>query len=442
MWRNASRISGTNADDLGAPRRWGNANNTIEAAPSRGFSQGSAQNESSAPAAPAEAGPRKRRSRWGDESAKVDLAGLPVAIQGNIEGKELDNYALSLRLEEINRKLRSGDVVPPERERSASPPPSYDAHGRRTNTREVRYRKKLEDERNKVIDRQMKSDPNFRPPPDFLMQKRGGRPSDKVYIPVKEFPEINFFGLLVGPRGNSLKKMERDSGAKISIRGKGSVKDGKVRPDMYAGDDDEDLHCFVTADNEDKVKKCVDLINSVIETAASTPETDNDHKRNQLRELAQLNGTLRDDEGQPCQNCGKIGHRKWDCPEQKNFTANIICHQCGGAGHMARDCLRRPGGPMQGVPGQQNGPSNQQTTPQFDSEYASLMAELGEAPKEGAAVPQPSAISMAPWRNPANWHPPSAPTNSGYGARNSYNSYGQQPQMGYGQGGGYAQAAY
>lgn len=313
-------------DTLGAPRRWGNSSNTIEAAPSYGQSGGSSQ--SAAPAAPVEAGPRKRRSRWGDESTKVDMAGLPTAIQGNIEGKELDNYALSLRLEEINRKLRSGDVVPPERERSASPPPSYDAHGRRTNTREVRYRKKLEDERNKVIDRQMKTDPNFRPPPDFLFQKRGsGRPSEKVYIPVKEFPEINFFGLLVGPRGNSLKKMERESGAKISIRGKGSVKDGKVRPDMYAGDDDEDLHCFVTADNEDKVRKCVELINSVIETvsailsdiclslsdvqAASTPETDNDHKRNQLRELAQLNGTLRDDEGQACQNCGKIGHRKW-----------------------------------------------------------------------------------------------------------------------------------
>ena len=58
---------------------------------------------------------------------------------------------------------------------------------------------------------------------------------------------------------------------------------------------------------------------------------------------------------------------------------------------------------MQGVPGQQNGPSGQQSTPQFDSEYASLMAELGEAPKEGQAVQQPSAISMAPWRNPANW---------------------------------------
>lgn len=112
----------------------------------------------------------------------------------------------------------------------------------------------------------MKNDPNFRPPVEYHQQKRSQRPSEKVYIPVKEFPEINFFGLLVGPRGNSLKKMERDSGAKISIRGKGSVKEGKARPDQYAEDAEEDLHCLVIADSEDKVATCVKLINKVIET--------------------------------------------------------------------------------------------------------------------------------------------------------------------------------
>jgi hypothetical protein len=34
-------------------------------------------------------------------------------------------------------------------------------------------------------------------------------------------------GLLIGPRGNTMKKIERETGAKIMIRGKGTVKEGK-----------------------------------------------------------------------------------------------------------------------------------------------------------------------------------------------------------------------
>lgn len=59
---------------------------------------------------------------------------------------------VQLRLEEISRKLRTGDVVPPENERSPSPEPQYDRDGTRLNTREKRYRKKLEEERQQLIE--------------------------------------------------------------------------------------------------------------------------------------------------------------------------------------------------------------------------------------------------------------------------------------------------
>ena len=156
--------------------------------------------------------------------------------------------------------------------------------------------------------------------------------------------------------------METESQAKIAIRGKGSVKEGKGRSDAaHTSNQEEDLHCLIMADTEEKVNKAKKLIHNIIETvcapacllrgplvnifqAASIPEGQNELKRNQLRELAALNGTLRDDENQACQNCGQIGHRKYDCPEQRNFTANIICRVCGNAGHMARDCPDRQRG--------------------------------------------------------------------------------------------------
>ena len=156
--------------------------------------------------------------------------------------------------------------------------------------------------------------------------------------------------------------MENDSGAKIAIRGKGSVKEGKGRSDAaHSSNQEEDLHCLIMAETEEKINKAKQLIHNVIETvsrprnvlcvspliwpqAASIPEGQNELKRNQLRELAALNGTLRDDENQACQNCGKIGHRKYDCPDRPNYTASIICRVCGNAGHMARDCPDRQRG--------------------------------------------------------------------------------------------------
>ncbi|KUJ21191.1 uncharacterized protein LY89DRAFT_639134 [Mollisia scopiformis] len=341
---------------------------------------------------------RKKRNRWGDatDNKAAGLMGLPTAIMANMTSEQLEAYTLHLRIEEISQKLRIDDVVPADGDRSPSPPPQYDNFGRRVNTREYRYRKRLEDERHKLIEKAMKVIPNYHPPQDY---RRPTKTQEKVYVPVNDYPEINFIGLLIGPRGNTLKKMETESGAKIAIRGKGSVKEGKGRSDAaHTSNQEEDLHCLIMADTEEKVNKAKKLIHNIIETAASIPEGQNELKRNQLRELAALNGTLRDDENQACQNCGQIGHRKYDCPEQRNFTANIICRVCGNAGHMARDCPDRqrganwrndgPGGP----PGPTAGRIGAGDA--VDREYEQLMQELsGGAPANGEA---PRRIESGP----------------------------------------------
>ncbi|PHH73025.1 hypothetical protein CDD82_5686 [Ophiocordyceps australis] len=181
--------------------------------------------------------------------------------------------------------------------------------------------------------------------------------------------------------------MEADSGAKIAIRGKGSVKEGKGRSDAaHSSNQEEDLHCLIMADTEEKINKAKQLIHNVIETAASIPEGQNELKRNQLRELAALNGTLRDDENQACQNCGKIGHRKYDCPERQNFTASIICRVCGNAGHMARDCPDRQRGAS--WRNDANGSRNAGRIgggDAVDREMEQLMQELGGGPSAAPA---------------------------------------------------------
>ncbi|KAK9767247.1 Branchpoint-bridging protein, variant 3 [Basidiobolus ranarum] len=329
---------------------------------------------------------RKRRSRWGDETNKVSIPGMPSVLPSNMSKEQSELYVIYMRLEEINRKLRTGDYIPPEPERSPSPEPVYNSDGKRVNTREFRYRKKFEDERTKIIESAIKNYPTFKPPADY---KRPTKIQEKVYIPAREYPEINFIGLLIGPRGNTLKKMETESNAKISIRGKGSVKEGKSRQDgAMAPGQDEDLHCLITADDEEKVKKAIKMINKIIETSSSVPEGQNELKRQQLRELAALNGTLRDDENQTCTNCGGVGHRKYECPDTQNFTVNLVCRICNGVGHTARDCIQR------------NNPEAleqaRQRDQQLDHEYLSLMAELGENVPEGAAPARPYGESIPP----------------------------------------------
>lgn len=404
-----------NAQPLGQSRRWGGGGSgeyrdrggydreRDRNAPKRPYDYGAPRGGGEMPMSD---GARKRRSRWGSESDRKDVSS--AAISGNVSGQELDRYAIQVRLDEINRKLRTGDVIPPERERSPSPPPTYDSQGFRNNTREIRYRKKLEEERTQLVDRQMRLDPSYRPPQEYQGARRSGRPTEKVYLPVREFPEINFFGLLVGPRGNTLKKMESQSGAKIHIRGRGSVKHGKGSTEG----EEEDMHCIVTADNERSIKHCIKLINEVVATAASTPETQNDHKRSQLRELAVLNGTLRDDENQICQNCGEKGHRKYECPQDRNWTTHIVCHKCGQSGHLARDCFsQRPYGSGTAAATIGAGGGSH-----VESEYATLMAELGERPGghvQGGYLGVPGYAGpptnekgekIPPWRDPAVWN--------------------------------------
>lgn len=85
---------------------------------------------------------------------------------------------------ERNQTLNTSRAI-----RSPSPPPQYDNFGRRVNTREYRYRKRLEDERHKLIEKAMKVIPNYHPPSDY---RRPTKTQEKVYVPVNDYPEINF----------------------------------------------------------------------------------------------------------------------------------------------------------------------------------------------------------------------------------------------------------
>ena len=348
----------------------------------------------------------QRKTRFSPEtSAKsnkiLSLLGMPTALTSTMTPEQIEAYALDLRIKEISQKIYINDVIPPShgRSRSRSPPPQYDNFGHRTNTRQVRYRTKLEDERHRLVQTAMRIIPEFKPPSDYRLVQRT---QEKIYIPVNDYPEINFIGQILGSRGVTLKDMCVRSGAKIFIRGKGSVKEGKSLGGKIDYNLDEDLHCLIIADSEEKIATAVSLVEGVIEMAASTPESENEHKRGQLRDVARNNGTLRDDEGKPCDKCGEMGHRRYNCPNRDRFYENVVCRNCGQPGHFMRDCK---------VKGEFNawktGVGGGDT---FEREYQDLMTEVGG----GSIVVGPSmgyirnGGQATPW-NTAPWEQPMQP---------------------------------
>ena len=284
---------------------------------------------------------KRRKSRWGPESIASKLTGLKTAITAPMTSEQIEVYALHVRIEEITQKLRIDEVAPADRERrSPSPEPQYNASGIRVNTRQRRHRKRLERECYSLIQTAMHTIPNYRAPQGYV--NKCGMIKEKVYIPAKDFPEANFIGQLLGPRGRSLTDMNTKSGATIVIRGKGSVKEGRGPARVETDDHQEPLHCLITADIHEKVDKAKALVQAVVETVTTTPEHANDRKRQQLRDLAVMNGTFRDDEGH--------GGAGWKRPI---VAASVVCRVCSNGGHIARDC---PDGKAAGVPRQNLNP--------------------------------------------------------------------------------------
>ena len=176
--------------------------------------------------------------------------------------------------------------------------------------------------------------------------------------------------MLIGPRGNTLKMLEKDTNAKIIIRGKGSVKEGKlgrINGQPLPGED-EPLHAYITGPTAEIVAKACAKVREIVQQGIDVPETMNDLRKSQLRELALLNGTLRENDG--------LNKLKLIETTKTIVTNTIICSLCGGAGHITGDCKLRTNPELAGS----EKPVTWAEREKMDNEYQSLMAELGQGP--------------------------------------------------------------
>ncbi|KAJ8674859.1 hypothetical protein QAD02_010645, partial [Eretmocerus hayati] len=124
--------------------------------------------------------------------------------------------------------------------------------------------------------------------------------TEKVYVPVKEHPDFNFVGRILGPRGMTAKQLEQETGCKIMVRGKGSMRD-KKKEEQNRGKPNwehltDELHVLLTVEDTEnratlKLARAVEEVKKLL-----VPQADGEDelKKRQLMELAIINGTYRD----------------------------------------------------------------------------------------------------------------------------------------------------
>ncbi|XP_049821150.1 protein held out wings isoform X2 [Aethina tumida] len=142
----------------------------------------------------------------------------------------------------------------------------------------------------------VKKEPLILPDPDGPVTTL----TEKVYVPVKEHPDFNFVGRILGPRGMTAKQLEQETGCKIMVRGKGSMRD-KKKEDQNRGKPNwehlsDELHVLLTVeDTENRAQvKLARAVEEVKKLLVPQADGEDELKKRQLMELAIINGTYRD----------------------------------------------------------------------------------------------------------------------------------------------------
>merc|ERR1711981_342954 len=123
--------------------------------------------------------------------------------------------------------------------------------------------------------------------------------TEKVYVPVKEHPEFNFVGRILGPRGLTAKQLEQETGCKVMVRGKGSMRD-KKKEEQNRGKPNwehlnDELHVLITVeDSENRAKLKLERAVDEVKKLLTVSEGEDELKKRQLMGLAIINGTYRD----------------------------------------------------------------------------------------------------------------------------------------------------
>jgi len=282
-------------------------------------------------------------------------------VAGTMSEKESQVYFLKLKLADNARKLWNipAALQANPDELSPSPPPQYDSAGKKSNTKEFRLKLKLELERNDILTQIVMLDKDFKLPSNWkkpIYRK-------KIAFPLSKHPEINFFGIIVGPRGITQKRMSQETGCNIFVRGRGSFSPGKIGR-VPQDDDNDPMYVSISGPSQAQVDKAYKMCADLIAGATSGESA----KNKQLVELRNALG-WGSNAAKRCRICGGVGHPIWKCPDRPGADwapAQVQCSLCGEVSHITTDCKLW----------NKEAPKTNQKAMTLDQEYSQFLNDL------------------------------------------------------------------
>nr|BAN66194.1 transcription or splicing factor-like protein, putative [Babesia bovis] len=140
---------------------------------------------------------------WGPEDDRPYLPPPYVDLPPGLTPSQMDQFLREQRHDDLVKKIASGELEFGDADiRPPSPPPVYDRNGSRVNTRDVRAKNAMNEEYNRLVEYLLKQLPGFVASADYKPLKK----IRKIIIPLDKYPEYNFMGLVIGPRGCNHKR--------------------------------------------------------------------------------------------------------------------------------------------------------------------------------------------------------------------------------------------
>lgn len=326
----------------------------------------------------------KKGKRWGQPDDKPYKPLCYVDIPMGLTEKEIDQFLREQRLEDLHRKIQAHELEDHDPDiRPPSPPPVYDKAGNRLNTRDIRIRKAMTAEYNRLIRYMIKNVEGYLPPVDWKPAKL----LKKIIIPIEKFPQAPFMGVIIGPRGVNHKRLQDTTGCKIFIR-------GRDIGDKWQSDEEAAMpqHVHIEGETEEQILSAERLIEPLLNPESPEFEYARTHG---MQQLAMVNGFTLNKAEQRCGICGALGHLGFECPETNNQNykmANVVCTICGDKGHVASDCKKAAEAHKR-----DNVDWKQQAErkAQMDKDYGDMMNEMGNLNQPAGAGGAPPSTTLA-----------------------------------------------